>query len=41
MLVHRRLFATLRQVIDHYDEHFALGLSSAGKADLVPYLKSL
>jgi hypothetical protein len=28
-------------VIDHYDRHFSLGLTSAEKTDLVEYLKSL
>ena len=38
---HDGRFATLLDVVDHYDEHFALGLSSEDKADLVEYLKSL
>jgi hypothetical protein len=38
---HDGRFATLDAVVDHYDQHFSLGLSSAEKADLVQYLKSL
>lgn len=38
---HDGRFATLEAVVDHYNRHFALGLSSAEKADLVQYLKSL
>ena len=38
---HDGRFASLRTVIDHYDQQFALGLTSAEKADLVEYLKSL
>lgn len=38
---HDGRFATLDDVIDHYDDHFALGLSGAEKADLVEYLRSL
>jgi hypothetical protein len=38
---HDGRFATLRQVVDHYDRHFALGLTPAEKTDLVEYLKSL
>jgi hypothetical protein len=38
---HDGRFATLRDVIDHYDRQFALGLSSAEKTDLAEYLKSL
>ncbi|HKP67322.1 MAG TPA: hypothetical protein VJX31_11895 [Casimicrobiaceae bacterium] len=38
---HDGRFATLRDVIDHYDRQFALGLSSADKTDLAEYLKSL
>ena len=33
--------ATLEAVVEHYDTHFSLGLSTAQKADLVQYLKSL
>jgi cytochrome c5 len=38
---HDGRFATLFDVVDHYDAHFALGLSSAQKEDLVEFLKSL
>ena len=38
---HDGRFATLEAVVDHYDRHFALGLSRTEKADLVQYLKSL
>jgi hypothetical protein len=38
---HDGRFATLGAVIDHYDSHFALGLSALEKSDLAQYLKSL
>jgi len=38
---HDGRFASLRDVIDHYDRQFALGLSAAEKTDLAEYLKSL
>jgi hypothetical protein len=38
---HDGRFATLRDVVAHYDEHFSLGLSSSEGRDLVEYLKSL
>jgi hypothetical protein len=38
---HDGRFASLRQVIDHYDGQFALGLTAAEKVDLAEYLKSL
>jgi hypothetical protein len=38
---HDGRFATLREVVDHYDTTFKLGLSEAEKNDLVEYLKSL
>jgi hypothetical protein len=38
---HDGRFATLRDVVDHYDAHFGLLLSAQEKADLVEYLKSL
>jgi hypothetical protein len=38
---HDGRFATLGAVIDHYDAHFALGLSAREKGDLEQYLKSL
>jgi len=38
---HDGRFATLADVVDHYDTTFTLGLTAAQKADLVEYLKSL
>jgi hypothetical protein len=38
---HDGRFASLRQVIDHYNGQFALGLTAAEKTDLAEYLKSL
>jgi hypothetical protein len=38
---HDGRFATLDEVIDHYDRFFALGLSPEERKDLVEYLKSL
>jgi hypothetical protein len=38
---HDGRFATLADVVDHYDTFFKLNLSAAEKADLVEYLKSL
>lgn len=38
---HDGRFATLLDVLNHYDGHFELTLSEAEKADLVEYLKSL
>jgi hypothetical protein len=38
---HDGRFATLRDVVDHYDTQFALHLSEQEKTDLVEYLKSL
>jgi hypothetical protein len=38
---HDGRFATLRDVVDHYDGLLGLGLSASEKADLVEYLKSL
>jgi hypothetical protein len=38
---HDGRFASLRDVINHYDSQFSLGLSSAEKTDLAEYLKSL
>jgi hypothetical protein len=34
-------FATLDDVIAHYDKHFSLQLSDKEKSDLVEYLKSI
>jgi hypothetical protein len=38
---HDGRFATLQDVIDHYDTHFTLGLSAAEKRELEEFLKSL
>jgi len=38
---HDGRFKTLLDVVEHYDQHFGLGLSSTEKSDLVEYLKSL
>jgi hypothetical protein len=38
---HDGRFPTLSAVIDHYDSHFSLALSSREKSDLAEYLKSL
>ena len=38
---HDGRFATLADVINHYDAHFSLGLSGGEKRDLEQYLKSL
>ena len=38
---HDGRFRTLLEVVEHYDQHFSLGLSAAEKSDLVEYLKSL
>ena len=38
---HDGRFATLGQVIDHYDDHFHLQLGAQQKSDLVEFLKSL
>jgi hypothetical protein len=38
---HDGRFATLKDVVDHYNNHFSLHLTSAEKQDLVEYLKSL
>jgi hypothetical protein len=38
---HDGRFATLRDVVEHYDSFFALRLDGRQKADLVEYLKSL
>jgi cytochrome c peroxidase len=38
---HDGRFATLEDVIEHYDTTFALGLTADEKTDLVEYLKSL
>ena len=38
---HDGRFATMLDVVNHYNQHLALGLTDAEKADLVEYLKSL
>ena len=38
---HDGRFATLRDVVDHYNDFLKLGLTDQQKADLVEYLKSL
>jgi hypothetical protein len=38
---HDGRFATLADVVEHYDAHFGLSLGNADKKDLVEYLKSL
>ena len=38
---HDGRFATLLDVVEHYDDHFGLGLSEQESLDLVEYLKSL
>jgi cytochrome c peroxidase len=38
---HDGRFATLLDVVNHYNVKFALGLSEGDKADLVQYLMSL
>ena len=38
---HDGRFATLADVVDHYDTHFKLNLSDGDKKDLVEYLKGL
>jgi cytochrome c peroxidase len=38
---HDGRFATLNDVVNHYNNHFSLNLSSSEKQDLVEYLKSL
>ena len=38
---HDGRFATLNDVVNHYDRHFSLGLTVQEKTELVEYLKSL
>ena len=38
---HDGRFATLPDVVNHYDSHFKLNLSEANKKDLVEYLKGI
>lgn len=39
--IHDGRFATLRDVVDHYDSNGKLGLGDAEKAALVEFLKSI
>jgi cytochrome c peroxidase len=38
---HDGRFATLRDVVNHYDTQFNLNLSDANKTDLVEFLKGI
>ena len=38
---HDGRFATLKDVLEHYNGHFKLGLNDQEKAELIEYLKSL
>ncbi len=38
---HDGRFADYGAVVDHYDQHFALGLNTSERADLIEFLKSL
>jgi cytochrome c peroxidase len=38
---HGGRFATLDDVVDHYDRHFELKLHDSEKRDLIEYLKSI
>lgn len=38
---HDGRFATLRDVVDHYERHFDLGLSARERQDLIEFLKSI
>ena len=38
---HDGRFATLMDVVNHYDAHFRLGLTAQEKEELVEYLKSI
>jgi cytochrome c peroxidase len=38
---HDGRFATLRDVVEHYDRHFSLRLSEQEKAELIEFLKSI
>ena len=38
---HDGRFATLEDVVEHYDSHLKLGLSDKEKDDLIEYLKSI
>ena len=38
---HDGRFATLEDVVDHYDAHFALALAPQEKSDLIEFLRSL
>jgi cytochrome c peroxidase len=38
---HDGRFATLNDVVEHYDKHLSLQLSDKEKSDLIEYLKSI
>jgi cytochrome c peroxidase len=38
---HDGRFATLQDVVEHYNGHFGLGLNDQEKRELIEYLKSL
>lgn len=38
---HDGRFATLNDVVNHFDNHFALALTDGEKSDLVEFLKTL
>jgi hypothetical protein len=38
---HDGRFATLADVVNHYDNHFQTALTEQEKADLIEYLKSI
>jgi len=40
-IYHDGRFATLREVVNHYDNHFDLALSEQEKTDPIEYLESL
>ena len=41
VIQHDGRFATLKDVLDHYDRNFKLELTDREKSELVEYLKSL
>jgi hypothetical protein len=38
---HNGRFAGLREIVDHYNGHFRLGLTGAETKDLIEHLKAL
>jgi hypothetical protein len=38
---HNGRFAGLREIVDHYNGHFRLGLTGAETKDLIAHLKAL